>query len=224
MFRLGKSVSVYAQTRFMAGCLMAIFRVPVNIAFPGAGSPGANIWHIRTINTNLVTELSEANTLIGYIRAFYFANITEFPATTVFSLGTVTEEETSREIAPTFATVTGTGVGSAPQSLAMVVTWRTAIAARRGRGRTFVGPLSTATMQNDGTPSTSSRNAIVTAAAALVTSSVAFGNGAIGVYGYDAAKTPGVGNPRNPADAKVFRDFTGSAVRDLFGIMRSRRD
>ena len=203
---------------------MAIFRVPVNIAFPGAGSPGANIWHIRTADAVIGTELAQANTLIGYIRQFYFSNITEFPATTVFSLGTVTEEETSREIVPTWSTVTGTGVGSAPQALAMVVTWRTAIAARRGRGRTFVGPLSTATMQNDGTPSTSSRNAIVAAAAALVTSSMAYGNGAIGVYGYDGPKTPGVDNPRDPEDPKIFRDFTGSAVRDLFGVIRSRRD
>jgi hypothetical protein len=203
---------------------MTILRVPINIAFPGAGSPGANIWHIRTADNVPATELSQANTLIGYIRQFYFSNVTEFPATTVFSIGTVTEEETSREISPTFATVTGTGVGSAPQALAMVVTWRTEIAARRGRGRTFVGPLSTATIQSDGTPSTSSRNAIVAAAAALVTSSMGFANGAIGVYGYQNAKTGGPGEPRDPEDPKLFRDFTGSAVRDLFGVLRSRRD
>jgi hypothetical protein len=203
---------------------MTILRVPINIAFPGAGSPGANIWHIRTVTGPGGAELAEANTLIGYIRAFYFSNVTEFPATTVFSIGTVTEEETSREISPTFATVTGTGVGSAPQALAMVVTWRTEIAARRGRGRTFVGPLSTATMQNDGTPSTSSRNAIVTAASTLVSASLAYGNGAIGVYGYQNAKSGGADVPRDPDDPKIFRDFTGSAVRDLFGVLRSRRD
>jgi hypothetical protein len=79
-------------------------------------------------------------------------------------------------------------------------------------------------VQTDGTPVDSFVTAARNAAAALVTSSTGYGNGAIGVYGYNAAKTPGKANPRNPADAKVFRDITGYAVRDLFGVLRSRRD
>jgi hypothetical protein len=203
---------------------MAIFRVPINITFPGAGSPGANIWHIRTATPALSTELTEANTLIGYIRTFYNYNVAHFPATTVISLGTVTEEETSREITPTMATVTGVGTGSAPQLLAVVVTWRTTVASRRGRGRTFLGPLATADMQNDGTPSSTLMTDVNSSAASLVTSSLAMGSGAIGVYGYRDAKLPGKANLRNPSDPRIFRDVTGKQVRDLFGSLRSRRD
>lgn len=201
---------------------MTIFRVPILLTFPGAGSPGANIWHIRTATLTGSGELSEANTLIGYIRTFYVAMNSYIPTGTTASLGTVTEVGTGREVVPTFAALAFGGTGSAPQMLAAVVTWRTSIAARRGRGRTFVGPLATTCMQNDGTPDSTFRNAVLTAAGALITSSSGFANGAIGVWGYDAAKP--VGSPRNPADARVFRDYVGCTVRDLFGVLTSRRD
>lgn len=203
---------------------MAIYRVPILIAFPGAGSPGANIWHIRTAGPAGSVDLGQANALIGFIRTFYNSILTHIPAATAITLGTVVEEETSVEIAPTMAVLSGSGTGSAPQALACVVTWRTTLAARRGRGRTFVGPLATAAMQNDGTPAAATRTAIQDAAAALVTASMGYGNGAVGVYGYDGPKTPGKENPRNPDDPKVFRDFIGSGVRDVFGVLRSRRD
>lgn len=201
---------------------MAIFRVPFNIAFLGAGSPGANIWHIRTATLTQSGELNEANALIGYIRSFYTTAATYLPTTCTVSLGTVTEEETQREISPTFANVAGLGSGAMMQALAIVVTWKTTIAARRGRGRTFVGPLATVVVQSDGTIVDSVRTSILGAANALVTSSLAYGNGAVGVYGYASAKSQGV--PRDPNDPRVFRDFTGATVRDLFGVLRSRRD
>jgi hypothetical protein len=201
---------------------MAIFRVPFNIAFLGAGSPGANIWHIRTIDPSAVTELNQANTLIGYIRTFYLTCSTYMPTTATITLGTVTEEETQREIVPTFASVPGAGSGAMMQALSVVVTWKTTIAARRGRGRTFVGPLATVVVQSDGTIVDSVRTAILGGANTLVASSMAYGNGAVGVYGYSAAKPQD--QPRNPTDPRVFRDFTGAAVRDLFGVLRSRRD
>jgi len=201
---------------------MAIFRVPFNITFPGAGSPGANIFHIRTAISTAPEELLEATALIGYIRTLYTNMANYMPTGTTVTLGTVSEEGTQREIVPTFAAVTGSGTGSMMQALALVVTWRASIAARRGRGRTFLGPLATSTVQSDGTPVDSFRTAMTTAASGLVTSSMAYGNGAIGVWGYSTAKAPGA--PRDPNDARVFRDFTGSTVRDLFGILRSRRD
>jgi len=203
---------------------MAIFRVPILLTFPGAGSPGVNVWHIRTVDPVLVTELSQANTLIGYLRTFYTYNVAHYPATTTITLGTVTEVITSREIVPTFASVTGVGVASAPQMLSLVITWKTSIASRRGRGRTFFGPLPTAAMQNDGTPVAALVSLAQSSAATLISSSTAYGNGAIGVWGYENAKLPGKANVRNPADPKVFRDFVSYNVRDLFGVLRSRRD
>lgn len=201
---------------------MAIFRVPINISFPGAGSPGANIWHIRTPGPLVGDELTQANALIAIIHTFYTDLLAYFPNTTAITLGTVVEEETQREISPTFAQVTGTGTGSSPQALALVVTWKTSIAARRGRGRTFVGPLNTGAVESNGTPNETFRANALLAAQNLVNSSVAYLNGAIGVYGYqDAWTEPG---PRPAGQPRILRDFTGRSIRDLFGILRSRRD
>lgn len=203
---------------------MGIFRVPFPIVFPGAGSPGVNVWHIQTNTASGGSELAEANVLVGYLHTFYDSIKSYYPTGTTITLGTVTEETTEREIVPSFAPVAGIGTSSAPQMLALVITWKSAIAARRGRGRTFVGPLSTASVQTDGTPVDAVRSAIAAAANALVASSILRTSGAIGVWGYQNAKTPGKANPRNPADAKIFRDYTGYATRDLFGVLRSRRD
>ena len=203
---------------------MTIFRCPINITFPGAGSPGANIWHFRTTGAIGAVETGQAQNMVNILRTFYQSVNTLMPATTSITLGTVTEVTTAREITPTFAAVTGSGTGSAMQALAVVVTWKTSIAARRGRGRTFLGPLATSVVQSDGTINDSNLTTIRASAAALVSSSLADGNGALGVYGYDAAKTPGKANPRNPADGKIFRDFTSYQIRDLFGVLRSRRD
>jgi len=203
---------------------MSVFRVPINVSFAGAGSPGANIWHIRTVSGPGGSELTQAQSMITVIRTFYNNLQSYFPTTALITLGTVTDISDGREIVPSFTQIAGLGTGSAPQALAVVVTWKTSIAARRGRGRTFVGPLSTAVMQSDGTIVDATRTAFQTAANSLVSSSLADGNGAVGVYGYNAAKLPGKQNVRNPSDAKVFRDVTGAAIRDLFGVLRSRRD
>jgi hypothetical protein len=204
---------------------MTVWRVPINIAYPGTGGPGVNVWHIRTIELGPgTTETGQVNALLGYIRTFYNTIGSWYPATTVLSLGTVTAVDSSREIAGTFAGVTGTGTGSAPQLLALVNTWKTTIAARRGRGRTFLGPLCTAAMQNDGTPAAALLSDVAAASSALLTSSLGYGNGAIGVYGYDQPKLAGKANLRDPTDAKVFRDITGYKARDLFASLRSRRD
>ena len=156
-------------------------------------------------------------------RIVYDAIKALFPTTVVFTLGTVTDISDQTEATPTFASVTGTGaVGYAPQALSVVVTWKTSIAARRGRGRTFLGPMGSGIMQTDGSITDANLTTIRTAAAALVTSSLGYANGAIGVYGVETPRT----DDSVPYSSlpHVFRDYTSSSVRDIFGIMRSRRD
>jgi hypothetical protein len=204
--------------------LVTIFRVPVNVSFVGAGSPGANIWHIRTTGGIGAVETAQGNALIGYIRQFYNSCQAYLPTTNTYTLGTVTDVATGRELSLSWSSLSGLGTGNAPQALAVVVTWKTTIAARRGRGRTFLGPLATTVMQSDGTMVDATRTAILGHANTLISSSLADGNGAVGVYGYDTAKTPGKENPRNPLDGRIFRDVTGAAIRDVFGVLRSRRD
>jgi hypothetical protein len=201
---------------------VTIFRVPINITFPGAGSPGVNVWHMRTVFDGGPTELAQANVLLGYLRTFYQGVVGDIPIGTTLSLGTVTDVATQREIVPSFLSVAGLGTGSAPQALCICVTWRTEVAARRGRGRTFIGPLDTSAMQSDGTIRDNLVASTKTAAAALVTSSQIATNGAFGVWGYRDAKP--AGQTRDPASPRIFRDFTGSSVRDIFGLRSSRRD
>jgi hypothetical protein len=90
-----------------------------------------------------------------------------------------------------------------------VVGWRTASATRAGRGRTFLGPIGSGALDSDGTIKSDTLDAVRTAAQDLVADSLGFGNGALVVY-----------SPTHD----IARDFTASAVRDQFAVLRSRRD
>jgi len=201
---------------------MAIFRVPFTITYPGTGGPGANVWHVRSTSAFSPVN-ADLQAMVNIIRTFYTAVASVYPSAARINIGTVTEVGTSNEAVPTFAEVSGTGgANSAPQALAIVVTWRTSVAARRGRGRTFVGPCASTHMQSDGTILDATATIVRNAAAALVTSSTGSGNGAVGVWGLQDQATGD--NPDYPSLPHVIRDVTGAQVRDLFGVLRSRRD
>lgn len=204
------------------GSAVSIYRVPVNIAYVGAGQPGVNVWHVRT-TLSAGTDPSQLQAMVTAIRTFYDGCKTVFPTSTNFTLGTVTEVSDQTEAAPTWTTVTGTAVNAyAPQALAIVVSWRTTIAARRARGRTFLGPVGSAIMDTNGTPVDSYLTAIRAAAATMIATSTAFGNGAVAVYGQE---NPMPDPPVPPASLPhVARDITAATVRDIFGVLRSRRD
>lgn len=202
---------------------MAIYRVPVNIAYTGAGSPGVNVWHVRSTGS-FATNPSDLQGMVTAIRTFYNSLVAYFPTTQSFTLGTVTDVETDEEAVPTWATVTGTTAGGyLPQANCIVVTWKTTVAARRGRGRTFVGPLISTIAQTDGTIVDASRTAFLGAANTLVSTSTAYANGAVGVWGLQNSRAAGDTTPYDQLP-HVLRDVTGASIRDLFGIMRSRRD
>lgn len=107
------------------------------------------------------------------------------------------------------------GMNALPRASAICVGWRTALATRKGRGRTFLNPITWDMCQDDGTIATTPLAGIRAAAAALVEASDSFANGALGVYSRDAGGVPPVPS---------FRDFTSSQVRDTFAVLRSRRD
>jgi hypothetical protein len=93
--------------------------------------------------------------------------------------------------------------------------WRTTLAARRGRGRTFLGPLNVDAGSTDGTPSPGALSTINSAAAALIATSSETNDWAFAVYGQQSSGISGV---------KVARDITAQNVRDVFAVLRSRRD
>jgi hypothetical protein len=103
----------------------------------------------------------------------------------------------------------GGGGNVLPPANCIVVGWRTSGGGRRGRGRTFLGPLDSILLEANGGVVDLELTAIRDAAAALVDASDSFNDGALGVF------SP-TGN--------LFRDFVSSAVRDQFAVLRSRRD
>lgn len=188
---------------------MAILRASVQVLGSFTGAPGANVWHFRTTGT----PNTEPDVLMGYIRTFYDAVKGTLAAGVTIRFPT---EATVLDTPPTFfplaalTDVAATGSGSLPPQDAIVVGWKTSNATRRGRGRTFLGPLaSTGATDSDGSPVAARITTIQNAANALVTSSTSFGNGAIGVY--------------SQLDNQL-RDVTSARVRDVYAVLRSRRD
>ena len=134
---------------------MAVYRATVNLTFPVGNGGGTNTWSLRT---GAIGDTAAITALMGYVEDFY-DNLSEwFPSNFVAAWdGTVQELGTP---SPEYLDpITGWSVtGDAPSSsflptAAMVcVNWRSTLASRSGRGRTFLGPLSTSSAESNGTP------------------------------------------------------------------------
>jgi len=193
---------------------MAIWRAQAKINDPNIGGTGVNLWHFRT-DAEAFEEAS-AQQSMDWVKAFYTAI-----ASLLVSPATVTWDGSAQEIATdspraleglTGFTVAASGAGAGlPPANCICVGWRTELSARSGRGRTFLGTIKASAVEANGTVATASLSTVRTAASALVTSSMSESVpvGALGVW--------------SPTD-QIFRDFTGSAVRDQFAVLRSRRD
>jgi hypothetical protein len=185
-----------------------VYRYAVQINYANGGGPGFNIWHFRSTGTN------DVQGCINAIKDFYTPILSHYQQ----SLTVVGPTEATAGIesgSPTFQAVTGftatstaTGGAAAPV-LQAVVGWRTTSATRSGRGRTFVGPFHPGAIQTDGTPSSTLVTNLNAAGQSVVDFNSGFGNGAIGVW--------------SPTQ-NVLRDITGRRVRDIFAVLRSRRD
>jgi hypothetical protein len=141
-----------------------------------------------------------------------------YSSDTTITLGTVVDVETDEQYSPTFSEITGAGgTSESAPVLCIVVGWRTSIAARRGMGRTFLGPVIPACVENNGTIASAALTNVNAVADQLVSDSEGLTDKALGVWGL---QTAGGG----PTDPHVLRDFTSANVRDQFGVLRSRRD
>lgn len=145
----------------------------------------------------------------------------EFPSGLTYKIeGIVDEiEQSNGNLLNSFSvpSVTNTGIGSAeqaPHALQVCVSWATdgVVAGRRVRGRTFIGPLAASIVDGDGTPK-----------AGLITKAIAFG---------DAMRDAGLSDVRHviwhrpsPGGSDgSHHDVTDHTVRDVFAVLRSRRD
>lgn len=189
---------------------MSTYRYQVGLAWAGSGSPGVNTFHFRQDGDVLETPLQS---VIDTIKAFYQGITTILPTgMTITGPAEVIKDPYG---APEYAAVTGwsvTGNGGAtymPLASAMTVTWRTTSATRSGRGRTFIGPLSTQCLDADGTPKAAQRTLLLNAATTFLNESESWAAASMGVY--------------SPTDG-VLRDWVSCNVRDTFAVLRSRRD
>lgn len=191
---------------------MAVYRATVDLTFPVGNGGGTNTFALRT---SALGDTLSIIALMGYVEDFYDAISEWFPSNWVASWDGTVQELGSPT--PAYSDpVTGWSVtGDAPSSsflptAAMVcVNWRTSVATRSGRGRTFLGPLSTSSAESNGTPAAAFMTDVRAAAAALVTASQSMaGDGAIAVW--------------SEKDS-VARDIVSSSVTDQYAVLRSRR-
>ena len=200
---------------------MAVFRLPVTITGPAAGGPYIHVWHFRVANPD--ASVQEVSNQIGHLRSFYTALTATVPnvgpilaPNMSITADFATDVETQEQVAVPWAAIgTGTFGTWAPTRLAMAVSWKTSIAARRARGRTFVGPLQAAVVDTLGTPKSVVVQALKAAADNFVSASLQDDFGAFGVYGLQTA-----GGTRQ--SAHVLRDVQGAVVKTKFATLRTR--
>lgn len=191
---------------------MALWRATVNLSFPIGSQGGTNTWHMRS--TGIEPADTDIQDLLDAIQAFYDALSNDFPSGfhAIFD-GFVTQvgvEDPDSLGGFTPWNVAGDAATTAwgPSPAMACITWRSTKASRRGRGRTFVGPVRADDFQSDGTLDTDFRSRLLEAASDLIDSSEATSNGAIGVY--------------STIDHQL-RDYVAATVTDQVAILRSRR-
>jgi hypothetical protein len=192
---------------------MPIWRMPVVITSPVLPDPGVNIWHLRSVAEPEAAD-GQVAALSELVRLFYNTIKEIFNvATRVQFDGDVTRVDEGDPFlisgVPTWSLVGGNAVAPLPPQDCLVVAWRTQNPTKSGRGRTFLGPMTQASVEANGTPTEPHRTLVQGACSALVTGNDAFGNGAVGVW--------------SPTQ-QIFRDFKSGSVANRFAILSSRRD
>lgn len=209
---------------------MPIWRVPAVWTGSWSGSPGVNVWHVRTAGDPALTLpdfLTQIGDAIDAIGDFYTAVSGWMRPSMTIALGTdITNAEDGQvpNVSGLLRSVsTGAGSSGAPTPLTVCVNWRTALRARRGMGRTFLGPLAAASMDTSGSLSSECRSVIGAAAAALVTRSTTANAWAVGVHGLEE-EWDGWPNTPPPSTPRLFRDTVTHSISNKFSVLRSRRD
>lgn len=191
---------------------MGLFRATVRLDFPVGSGGGTNTWHLRTLSSGGTT--TEVAALMGKVRDFYDALKSHVGTDYVASWDglvaqvAVPDPALLEQATPWSVAGTGTATSYGPAPAMGCVTWRSSLATKRGRGRTFHGPLRATSFEGNGTLSSGYVTALRGAAQALVSASLVDTNGAIVVF--------------SAAD-NIGRDIVASSVTDQAAVLRSRR-
>lgn len=200
---------------------MPIYRLPVTITDPRAGVC-TNVWHVRTVGSGggATSDLQGAATSL---RSFYNSMVGFWPVGNSITADFAVDVQAASDAPVTWAAIAGTGAGNvAPPHLAVCITWKTSIRARRGRGRTFLGPMVGALIGPDGTITDANLTTLRTAAQNLINDSLVDNGWAISIWGQETAAPKGFTGDR--ADLPhVGRDIQSYSIADKWAVMRSRR-
>ncbi len=191
---------------------MPIYRTVAHISSPVLGGSGVNVFHVRIDPTS--DQGHVLGTMMGHVKDWYTSiNLLFSEDTTISWDGTgVTvdgDEPVLVQDDSTWSVPGGTTTPDLPPANALCVTWRSTIASRSGRGRTFLGPISKDILQDNGTPVEAARDTVQTANNALISSFSDPDGGALCVWS---------------VKEKVGRDIVSASVPNEFAVLRSRRD
>ena len=191
---------------------MPIIRVPVTITNSYLPDPAMNVWHVRTVSSP--ADGDDLTQALNSIEQFYEDIIQVYPNGTAIRLGEGMIQDPLGE--PTYVSDDGREVtkgGSLDHPLplyaALVISWRTSSASRSGRGRTFIGPLRTESLQTDATPANEVVSLLKSAAKGHVARSGGVNGWATGVLSVKQG---------------LLRDHLDADVKDRFAYLSSRRD
>ena len=184
-----------------------VYRYAVEIRYPNGGGPGYNVWHFRAGDDTIQSCVDAIEQCYLQINGLFQPGSTIVgPAEAV---GGIEGTEPTVEAVDGFS-IGGAGSGTAlAPVLQAVISWRTPLATRSGRGRSFFGPLASDAADAQGTLSPLALGDLQAAGQSIVAFNGELGEGAIGVW--------------SPTDG-VIRDITSFTVRDQFAVLRSRRD
>jgi hypothetical protein len=192
---------------------MTIFRVPVKITYPGDGGPGMNVWHVRTIGPDGMSDDEQLGEAVEALRVFYDAIKPYYPTgTTIVGGESIIRDPLG---SPEYQDdvrwqVAGTASGEMmPPYCAMVCAWRTTSATRSGRGRTFLGPFTETFNGTNGVPSVGNVTSLKGHAQTLINASTGPSGWSLGVLSVKQG---------------VLRDIIGVSVANRWSYLSSRRD
>lgn len=191
---------------------MPTIRIPIDLTWTTvSGSPGVSIWHART--GGIGEPGDDVNAICEAIEAFYTTISPVLSDVLTVNFAGVVEgvgDDAGDSFDASSWTVAGAGTGQCmPPANQMFASWRTNSGGRRGRGRTFLGPIAEGVVEANGTPDETARGLVQDAIDGIVDYNVGATNGAVGIY--------------SRADA-VIRDIVSGTCPNFFAVLRSRRD
>jgi hypothetical protein len=135
----------------------------------GGTPPFYNILHV----TAPLADLTSLNAIAGVIKTFYQARPDIYPNgstwTVAYKVVQVDGDPPVQVAVTPVNTSTATGTGTLSPQLALVVSWKTVVANRHGRGRMYLGPLANqAQNTSSGQPASGVASGVQTAANAMI--------------------------------------------------------